>query len=115
MKRLRLTPTALGLLAVALLLIGGASRAMATPRPVSVIQAQIVERMFDESGAEVLPQSGWQFVMVELSEWVRPDQVRLNGRAPVARVNNQFVFEVEVMAIGEMTFAYRPDTGRVTW
>lgn len=115
MKRLRQWRKMLGVLAVALLLIGGASRATAAPDPVRVIQAQIVDQMFDESGAEVLPQSGWQFVMVELSERVRPDQVRLNGRYPVALVDNQFVFEVEVMEIGEMTFAYRPDTGRVTW
>ncbi len=38
--------------AVTLLLIAGASRATAAIEPVRVVQAQIVERMFDEAGQE---------------------------------------------------------------
>lgn len=112
MKR---TLIATGVLIVIGLLLVVTLRATAAPEPVRVIQAQVVEQMFDEAGAEISPQSGWQFVMVELSARVRPDQVSLNGTAPVAIVGNQFVFEIESAAIDDMTFAYRPDIGGSTW
>ena len=106
MKRLRQWRKMLGLLAVTLLLIGGASRAPAAVEPVRVVQAQIVEQMFDTTGREVVAQPGKQFVMVEVAGLVRSDELTLNGAAPMAVVDNRFVFEVGDTS--EMLFAYRP-------
>ncbi len=112
MKRLRQWPTALGVLAVVLLLIGGASRATAAPEPVRVVQAQIVEEMFDKSGQAVRATPGKQFVMVEVTGLVRADELTLNGVTPMAVVDNRFVFEVDDTR--EMIFAYRP-AGGAAW
>lgn len=111
MRRVKQWPKMLGLLAVALLLIGGASRATAAPEPVRVVQAQIVEQMFDEAGQEVLATPGKHFVMVEVTGLVRADELTLNGIAPMAVVEHCFVFEVDETR--EMIFAYRPRG--VTW
>jgi hypothetical protein len=106
---------ATGVLMVIGLLLVVTLRATAAPDPVRVVQAQIVEQMFDEAGQEVVAQSGKQFVMVELSTRVRPGQVSLNGTAPVATMGNKFVFEIESAAIDDMTFVYRPDIGGSAW
>ncbi len=106
MKRRRTIPIMLGVVAIALLLIGGASRATAAPEPVRVVQAQIVEQMFDAAGQEVVATPGQHFVMVEVTGLVRADELTLNGIAPMAVVDNRFVFEVDDTS--EMIFAYRP-------
>ncbi len=80
--------------------------ATAAVEPVRVVQAQIVEQMFDTTGREVVAQPGKQFVMVEVAGLVRSDELTLNGAAPMAVVDNRFVFEVGDTS--EMLFAYRP-------
>lgn len=105
-RRIAVSRTTLGLLAVTLLLTGAASRATAAPDPVRVVQAQIVEQMFDTTGQEVVAQPGKQFVMVEVAGLVRSDELTLDGVAPMAVVDNRFVFEVDDTS--EMIFAYRP-------
>lgn len=109
MKR---TMIAAGLLIVIGLMLVGALRAAAAPEPMRVIQAQIVEQMFDEAGQEVLVTPGKHFVMVEVAGLVRATELTLNGVTPMAVVDNRFVFEVDDAR--EMIFAYRP-SGGATW
>lgn len=109
MKR---TMIAAGLLIVIGLLLVVTLRAAAAPEPVRVVQAQIVEQMFDTTGQEVVAQHGKQFVMVEVAGLVRANELTLNGVVPMAVVDNRFVFEVD--DVSEMVFAYRP-SGGVTW
>ncbi len=110
MKR---TMIAMGMLIVSGLLLVVTLRAAAAPEPVRVVQAQIVEQMFDTTGQEVVAQPGKHFVMVEVTGLVRADELMLNGVAPMAVVGNRFVFEIEADA-DDMTFVYRPSGGG-TW